>query len=52
MMKRVKDFGLEENVWEPSSRNGEIITNIWSTIWHGLDTYLPKEGNSNEIGCT
>ena len=36
-MKRVNGFGLEENIWEPGSWNGEGITKLWSTIWHGLD---------------
>ena len=50
-MKQVKDFGLEDNVWEPSSWNGAGITNLWSKICHRLDTYLCTEGNSNKIGC-
>ena len=49
-MKRVKDFGLEENVWEIGSSNGEGITKLWSTIWHRLDSYLRTEINSNKIG--
>ena len=51
VMKRVKYFGLEENVWEPGSWNGEGITKIWSKIFHRLDPYLRTEGNSNKIGC-
>ena len=39
-MNPVKYFGLEENVGEMGSCNGEGIKNIWSTIWHRLDTYL------------
>ena len=50
-MKRVKDFGLEQNVWEPGSWNGEGITKLWSTIWNRLDNYLLTKGNSNKIGC-
>ena len=50
MMKRVKDFGLEENVWEPGSWNGEVITKLWSKIWHRLDPYLRTEVTSNKIG--
>ena len=50
-MKQVKDFGLEENVWEPGSWNGEVNTNMWSTIWHRLDPYLFTEGDSNKICC-
>ena len=51
-MKQVEDFGLEENVSEPGSWNGEGITKLWSTIWHRLVPYLRTEGNSNKIGCT
>ena len=36
VMKRVKDFGLEENVWEPGSWNGEVITKLWSIICNRL----------------
>ena len=50
-MKRVKDFGLEENVWKPGSFNGEGIKNLWSTIWHRLNTYIRTEGDSNKIRC-
>ena len=50
-MKPVKYFGLEENVWEMSSWNGEGITKLWSTIWHRLDPYLHTEINSIKIGC-
>ena len=50
-MKQVKDFGLEENFWEPGSWNGEGNTNMWSTIWHRLDSYIFTEGDSNKIGC-
>ena len=45
-MKRVKYFGLEENVWEVGSWNEEGITKLWSEIWHRLDPYLPREINS------
>ena len=51
VMKRVKYFGLEGNFWELGSWNGEGITQLWSTIWHRLDTYLSTEGNSNKMGC-
>ena len=51
-MKRVKYFGLEENVWEMGSWNREGITQLWSTIWHWLDTYLRTEINSNKISFT
>ena len=47
----MKDFGLEENVWELGSWNGEGITKIWSKFCHRLDPYLRTEGNSNKIGC-
>ena len=50
LMKRVKDFGLEENVWELGSWNGEVITKLWSTFWHRLYPYLCIEVNSNKIG--
>ena len=50
-MKRVNDFKLEENFWQPGSWNGEGITNMWSKIWHGLYLYLRTEVNSNKIGC-
>ena len=50
-MNPVKYFGLEENVGEMGSCNGEGIKNIWSTIWHRLDTYLRTYINSNKIFC-
>ena len=50
--KRVKYFGLEENVWEPGSWNGQGITKLWSTIWHRLDPYLLTKVNGKKIGCT
>ena len=34
VMKRVKYFGIEENVWQPGSWNREVITKLWSTVWH------------------
>ena len=51
-MKQVKYFGLEENVSEMVSWNGEGITKLWSTIWHRLDSYLRTEINSNKISFT
>ena len=50
-MKRVEDFGLEENIWEMGSWNGEGTTKLWSTIWHRLDPCLRTEINSNKTGC-
>ena len=51
VMKRVKYFRLEENVWEPGSCNGEGITKLWSKQIYRLDPYLCTEVNSNKIGC-
>ena len=51
-MKQVKYFGLEENVSEMVSWNGEGITKLWSTIGCMLDPYLSTEINSNKICCT
>ena len=47
----MKYFGLEENVWEPGSWNGEGIKKPWSSIWHRLYPYLRTEGNINKISC-
>ena len=52
MMKRIKDFGSEQNIWVMGSWNGEGITKLWSTIGRMLDTYLSTEINSNTICCT
>ena len=48
VMKRVKYFGIEENVWEPGSWNGEVITKLWSTVWHRFYPCLRTEENSNK----
>ena len=50
-MKQVKDFGLEENVWELGSWSGEGIAKLWSTIWHRLNPYLRTEGDSTKTSC-
>ena len=50
-MKRLKYFGLEDNVWEPCSCNGDRIIKLWSKIWHRLEPYPNTEGNSNKVGC-
>ena len=50
-MKRVKDFGSEQNIWEMGSWNGEGITNLWSTIWNRLDPCLFAETDIDNIGC-
>ena len=48
-MKKVKYFGLEENVWEMGSCNGEVIKKLWSTIWHRLYPYICTEIDGNII---
>ena len=50
-MKRVKYFGLEENVWKPDSWNGEGITKLWSKKLYRLYAYLFIEVNINKIVC-
>ena len=48
VIKQLKYFGLEEIVWGPGSWNGEVITNMWSTIWHRLNPYLHTKVNINK----
>ena len=51
VIKRVKDFVLENNFWGPGTLNEEEITNMWSNNWHRSYPYLSTEGNGNKIFC-
>ena len=47
-MNVIQDISERKGVWQSSKNwNGITITNLWSSIWSELDSYLRTEGRLN-----